>query len=106
MSTEGSAVASGPGAIIVTPTRKDHMARRNDDVSVKAKEEAIEMEGEVIEALPDTFFRIELENGHQVLAKLAGRLRRNWIRVNPGDRVRVEISPYDLTRGRITYRLK
>jgi translation initiation factor IF-1 len=82
------------------------MARRNDDVSVKAKEEAIEMEGEVIEALPDTFFRIELENGHQVLAKLAGRLRRNWIRVNPGDRVRVEISPYDLTRGRITYRLK
>ncbi len=56
------------------------MARRNDDVSVKAKEEAIEMEGEVIEALPDTFFRIELENGHQVLAKLAGRLtRRNSI---------------------------
>jgi translation initiation factor IF-1 len=72
----------------------------------KAKEEAIEMEGEVTEALPNTFFRVELDNGHDVLAKLSGTMRRRWIRVNPGDRVRVEISPYDLGRGRIVYRLK
>ena len=70
------------------------------------KEQAIESEGEVTEALPNTFFRVELEGGHVVLAKLAGRMRRNYIRVNPGDKVKVEVSPYDLTRGRITYRLK
>ena len=70
------------------------------------KEQAIEFEGEVTEALPNTFFRVELDGGHLVLAKLAGRMRRNYIRVNPGDRVKVEVSPYDLTRGRITYRLK
>lgn len=70
------------------------------------KEQAIEFEGEVTEALPNTFFRVELDGGHVVLAKLAGRMRRNYIRVNPGDRVKVEVSPYDLTRGRITYRLK
>jgi translation initiation factor IF-1 len=64
------------------------------------------LEGEVTEALPNTFFRVELDGGHVVLAKLAGRMRRNYIRVNPGDRVKVEVSPYDLTRGRITYRLK
>ncbi len=64
------------------------------------------MEGEITEALPNTFFRVELENGHSVLAKLSGVMRRRWIRVNPGDRVRIEISPYDLTRGRITYRLQ
>ena len=70
------------------------------------KEQAIEFEGEVTEALPNTFFRVELDGGHVVLAKLAGRMRRNYIRVNPGDKVKVEVSPYDLTRGRITYRLK
>jgi translation initiation factor IF-1 len=70
------------------------------------KEQAIEFEGEITEALPNTFFRVELDGGHMVLAKLAGRMRRNYIRVNPGDRVKVEVSPYDLTRGRITYRLK
>ena len=69
-------------------------------------EQAIEFEGEITEALPNTFFRVELDGGHMVLAKLAGRMRRNYIRVNPGDRVKVEVSPYDLTRGRITYRLK
>jgi translation initiation factor IF-1 len=72
----------------------------------KQKEEAIEVEGEVIEALPNTMFRVELENGHTVLAHMAGRMRRFRIRINPGDRVKVELSPYDLTRGRITYREK
>ena len=78
---------------------------RSSTVSTE-KEQAIEFEGEVTEALPNTFFRVELDGGHVVLAKLAGRMRRNYIRVNPGDRVKVEVSPYDLTRGRITYRLK
>jgi translation initiation factor IF-1 len=72
----------------------------------KQKEEAIEVEGEVVEALPNTMFKVELDNGHTVLAHMAGRMRRFRIRINPGDRVKVELSPYDLTRGRITYREK
>ena len=69
-----------------------------------AKEEAIEVEGKVVEALPNTQFRVELDNGHLVLAHVAGRMRKHFIRIVPGDRVKVEVSPYDLTRGRITYR--
>ena len=72
----------------------------------RTKEEAIEMEGEIVEALPNTFFRVQLDGGHIVLCKLSGTMRRRWIRVNPGDRVKVELTPYDLTRGRITWRLK
>ena len=71
-----------------------------------SKEDKIEMEGEVTEALPNTMFRVKLDNGHEVLGHLAGKMRRYRIRVLPGDRVRVEVSPYDLTRGRITYRFK
>ena len=71
-----------------------------------AKRDAIEVEGTVIEPLPTTMFAVELENGHRVLAHISGKLRMNFIRILPGDRVRVELSPYDLTRGRITYRLK
>jgi translation initiation factor IF-1 len=71
-----------------------------------AKKDAIEVEGTVIEPLPITMFAVELENGHRVLAHISGKLRMNFIRILPGDRVRVELSPYDLTRGRITYRLK
>jgi translation initiation factor IF-1 len=70
------------------------------------KEEKIELEGTVVEALPATQFRVELENGHEVLAYLSGKMRRYYIRILLGDRVRVELSPYDLTRGRITYRYK
>jgi translation initiation factor IF-1 len=70
------------------------------------KEEKIEVEGTVIEALPGTQFRVELDNGHEVLAYLSGKMRKYYIRILLGDRVRVEISPYDLTRGRITYRYK
>jgi len=69
-----------------------------------AKEKAIEVEGVVVEALPDAMFRVELDNGYRVLAHLSGRMRRNYIRVLLGDRVTMELSPYDLTRGRITYR--
>ena len=70
------------------------------------KEEKMEIEGTVIEALPGTQFRVELDNGHEVLAYLSGKMRKYYIRIMLGDRVRVEISPYDLTRGRITYRYK
>jgi len=69
-------------------------------------EEKIEVEGTVIEALPATQFKVELDNGHEVLAYLSGKMRRYYIRILRGDRVRVELSPYDLTRGRITYRYK
>ncbi|HEX9797625.1 MAG TPA: translation initiation factor IF-1 [Anaerolineales bacterium] len=71
-----------------------------------AKEEKVELEGTVVEALPATQFRVELDNGHKVLAYLSGKMRRYYIRILLGDRVRVEVSPYDLTRGRITYRYK
>jgi len=68
--------------------------------------DAIEIEGTVNEVLPNATFRVELENGHQVLAYLSGKMRQNYIRVLDGDRVKVELSPYDLSRGRITYRYK
>ncbi|BCR05115.1 MAG: translation initiation factor IF-1 [Trichloromonas sp.] len=71
-----------------------------------AKEEAIEVEGEVIEPLPNAMFRVKLDNGHVVLAHISGKMRKFYIRILPGDRVTVELSPYDLTRGRITYREK
>jgi translation initiation factor IF-1 len=68
------------------------------------KEEKIEVEGEIVEALPSTMFRIKVDGGHEVLAKISGKMRKNYIRILPGDRVKVELSPYDLSRGRITYR--
>jgi translation initiation factor IF-1 len=71
-----------------------------------AKEDVIEVEGTVTEALPNTQFRVELENGHNVLAHISGKMRMNYIRILPGDRVKVELSPYDLSRGRITYRFR
>ena len=70
------------------------------------KEEAIEVEGKVIEPLPNAMFRVELDNGHKILAHISGKMRMHYIRILPGDRVVVELSPYDLTRGRITYRYK
>ncbi|SMB88933.1 bacterial translation initiation factor 1 (bIF-1) [Thermanaeromonas toyohensis ToBE] len=71
-----------------------------------AKEDVIEVEGTVVEALPNAMFRVELANGHKVLAHVSGKIRMNFIRILPGDRVLVELSPYDLTRGRIVYRYK
>lgn len=70
------------------------------------KEEAIEIEGKVIEPLPNAMFRVELENGHKVLAHISGKMRMHYIRILPGDKVLVELSPYDLNRGRIIYRYK
>jgi translation initiation factor IF-1 len=70
------------------------------------KQETIEVEGVVTEALPNAMFRVELANGHKVLAHISGKMRMNFIRILPGDRVLVELSPYDLTRGRVTYRIR
>jgi translation initiation factor IF-1 len=71
-----------------------------------AKEEAIKVQGKVIETLPNAMFKVELENGHQILAHISGKMRMHFIRILPGDTVTVELSPYDLSRGRITYRSK
>ena len=71
-----------------------------------AKEDVIEVEGTVLEALPNAMFQVELDNGHQILAHISGKLRMNFIKILPGDKVRLELSPYDLTRGRITWRAK
>jgi translation initiation factor IF-1 len=71
-----------------------------------SKEDLIETEGKIIEALPNAVFKVELENGHFVLAHVSGKMRMNFIRILPGDKVRLELSPYDLTRGRITFRIK
>ncbi|HET7651197.1 MAG TPA: translation initiation factor IF-1 [Gammaproteobacteria bacterium] len=70
------------------------------------KEDSIQMEGKVVETLPNTTFRVELDNGHVVLAHISGRMRKHYIRILTGDRVTVELTPYDLTKGRITYRGK
>jgi len=70
------------------------------------KEKAIEVEGKVIEALPNAMFKVELDNGHVILAHISGKMRKYYIRILPGDRVKIEMSPYDLERGRITYREK
>lgn len=71
-----------------------------------SKQDVIEMEGTIEEALPNAMFRVELENGHKVLAHISGKMRKHFIKILPGDKVKVELSPYDLTRGRITFRLK
>ena len=71
-----------------------------------SKEDVIEVEGTVVEALPNAMFQVELENGHIVLAHVSGKMRMNFIRILPGDKVTMELTPYDLNRGRITYRLK
>jgi translation initiation factor IF-1 len=71
-----------------------------------AKQDLIEMEGTVTESLPNAMFRVDLDNGFNVLAHISGKIRRNYIKILPGDRVKVELTPYDLTKGRITYRLK
>ena len=74
--------------------------------NILAKEDVLELEGTVVETLPNAMFKVELENGHQILAHISGKLRMNFIKILPGDRVTLEMSPYDLTRGRITWRSK
>ena len=71
-----------------------------------AKDDVIEVEGKVIEIIPGGKFKVQLENGHEILAHISGKIRKNFIRILPGDKVKVEMTPYDLTRGRITFRLK
>jgi translation initiation factor IF-1 len=71
-----------------------------------AKEDVIEVEGTVTDALPNAMFKVKLENGHEILAHVSGKLRMNYIRIVPGDKVKLELSPYDLTKGRITWRVK
>ena len=68
--------------------------------------DVIEIEGKIIESMPNAMFRVELENGHEILAHISGKIRKNFIRILPDDRVKVEMTPYDLTKGRITFRLK
>lgn len=71
-----------------------------------SKEDVIEFEGTILESLPNAMFRVKLENEHEILAHISGKIRKNFIKILPGDKVKVEMTPYDLTRGRITYRLK
>ncbi|ACB83817.1 translation initiation factor 1 (bIF-1) [Natranaerobius thermophilus JW/NM-WN-LF] len=82
------------------------LTKRREELSYMSKKEAIEVEGTVVEPLPNAMFRVELENGHKILAHVSGKIRMNYIRILPGDKVKVELSPYDLSRGRITYRYK
>ena len=84
--------------------RKTRVAKNKE--KAPQKEEGIQVEGTVIEPLPNAMFRVELDNGHRVLAHISGKMRMHYIRILPGDRVLVELSPYDLTRGRVVYRYK
>jgi translation initiation factor IF-1 len=88
------------------PVRGKRSAAAKAAKTAMPKEEAIEVEGTIVEPLPNAMFRVELANGHRVLAHVSGKIRMNFIRILPGDRVLVELSPYDLTHGRITYRYK
>lgn len=88
---------------------RPHQIRKTVSVAPKGlmpKEDAIEVEGKVIEPLPNAMFRVELPNGHRVLAHISGKMRMHYIKILPGDKVIVELSPYDLSRGRIVYRVK
>ncbi len=80
--------------------------KNKEKASSSGKEEGIQVEGTVIEPLPNAMFRVELDNGHRVLAHISGKMRMHYIRILPGDKVQVELTPYDLGRGRITYRYK
>ncbi len=83
---------------------------QDNNIDLKKEEnmskDVIEFEGTIIESLPNAMFRVGLENGHEILAHISGKIRKNFIKILPGDKVKVEMTPYDLTRGRITYRLK
>jgi translation initiation factor IF-1 len=115
---EGLALCSAGGSIAPRPLRAlsclvTCTARQGvlippieEAVLPKPKDDAIVLEGTINESLPNAMFRVELENGHKVLAHISGKMRMHYIRILPGDKVQVELTPYDLTRGRITYRYK
>ena len=88
------------------PAARNAGRRERRALLPKPKEDAIVLEGTIVESLPNAMFRVELENGHKVLAHISGKMRMHYIRILPGDKVQVELTPYDLTRGRITYRYK
>jgi translation initiation factor IF-1 len=88
------------------PSTHDQQTTFSDEEVMAKKDGVIEIEGAVVEALPNAMFRVELTNGHKVLAHISGKMRQHYIRILPEDRVIVELSPYDLTRGRIVYRYK
>ena len=90
----------------VRPDRVSSFHRSRRPPLPKPKDDAIVLEGTILESLPNAMFRVELENSHKVLAHISGKMRMNYIRILPGDKVQVELTPYDLTRGRITYRYK
>jgi translation initiation factor IF-1 len=92
-----------PGKPWRSPYNSSNKSGESDKLS---KQDLIEMEGTVTESLPNAMFRVDLDNGFNVLAHISGKIRRNYIKILPGDRVKVELTPYDLTKGRITYRLK
>jgi len=85
--------------------RQNAPLQTNINVLYMAKEEQIEMDGTVVDTLPNTMFRVELENGHNVTAHISGKMRKNYIRILTGDKVKVELTPYDLSKGRITFRM-
>jgi translation initiation factor IF-1 len=87
-------------------SRKMGSLLKQEKLGFMPKEEAIQVEGTIIEPLPNAMFRVELDNGHRVLAHISGKMRMHFIKILPGDRVTVELSPYDLTRGRVTFRSK
>jgi translation initiation factor IF-1 len=99
------------GSIATCPYRRfaigdNPLDPSKESVLANPKEDAIVLEGTILESLPNAMFRVELENGHKVLAHISGKMRMHYIRILPGDKVQVELTPYDLTRGRITYRFK
>jgi len=101
--------ARAPGAVITRPSENTSARAQPDNEEsplATPKEDAIVLEGTIVESLPNAMFRVELENGHKVLAHISGKMRMHYIRILPGDKVQVELTPYDLTRGRITYRYK
>ena len=109
MAVELSRSATSLGSWSVARSRASDQSRprkQSESVIAKSKEDAIVLEGTIVESLPNAMFRVELENGHSVLGHISGKMRRHYIRILPGDKVQVELTPYDLTRGRITYRYK
>ena len=92
--------------IAACPSQHDKLSRSNEEAISLSKEDVIEVEGVVVEAMPNAMFLVEIQGGHRLLAHISGKLRMNFIRILPGDKVTLEMSPYDLTKGRITWRSK
>jgi translation initiation factor IF-1 len=105
--TDGSIAPRPYGILRASQSLHGRLSAAVEETALpKPKEDAIVLEGTIIESLPNAMFRVELENGHKVLAHISGKMRMHYIRILPGDKVQVELTPYDLTRGRITYRYK